>query len=156
MENQEMRLASCRSSILRILYPMENENRIDLSLFDGNSINEWRQKGAGGNQVYTIHTEEDDEKIVAEVYPHDDKFTHLINADLLHHAPELVAELRHMYEREDKLLGWIKRTITEAKDYVIYDEDDEMWTYNEVKNSNPALDAMDFVIDLATTDLKSV
>ena len=135
---------------------MENENRIDLSLFDGNSINEWRQKGAGGNQVYTIHTEEDDEKIVAEVYPHDDKFTHLINADLLHHAPELVAELRHMYEREDKLLGWIKRTITEAKDYVIYDEDDEMWTYNEVKNSNPALDAMDFVIDLATTDLKSV
>ena len=130
---------------------MENENRIDLSLFDGNSINEWRQRGAGGNQVYTIHTEADDEKIVAEVYPHDDKFTHLINADLLHHAPELVAELRRMYEREDKLLGWIKGTITEAKDYVIYDEDDEMWTYNEVKNSNPALDAMDFVVDLSTT-----
>ena len=83
--------------------------------------------------MYTIHTEADDEKIVAEVYPHDDKFTHLINADLLHHAAELVAELRRMYEREDKLLGWIKGTITEAKDYVIYDEDDEMWTYNESK-----------------------
>ena len=93
---------------LKPIYPMENENRIDLSLFDGNSINEWRQRGAGGNQVYTIHTEADDEKIVAEVYPHDDKFTHLINADLLHHAAELVAELRRMYEREDKLLGWIK------------------------------------------------
>ena len=49
-----------------------------------------------------------------------------------------------------------QRTITEAKDYVIYDEDDEMWTYNEVKNSNPALDAMDFVVDLSTTDLKSI
>lgn len=130
---------------------MENENRIDLSLFDGNSINEWRQRGAGGNQVYTIHTEADDEKIVAEVYPHDDKFTHLINADLLHHAPELVAELRRMYEREDKLVGWIKDVIAEAKDYVHYDEEGEMWTYNELKNSNPALDAMDFVCDLAET-----
>ena len=135
---------------------MENKDRIDLSLFDGNSINEWSQTGAGGNQVYTIHTETDDEKIVAEVYPHDDKFTHLINADLLHHAPELVAELRRMYEREDKLLGWIKGTITEAKDYVTYDEEDEMWVFDESKSSNPALDAMDFVIDLATTDLKSI
>ena len=135
---------------------MKKENRIDLSLFDGNSINDWRQTGAGGNQVYTIHAETDDEKIVAEVYPHDDKFTHLINADLLHQAPELVAELRRMYEREDKLLGWIKGTITEAKDYVFYDEEDEMWRYDESKSSNPALDAMDFVIDLATTDLKSI
>lgn len=135
---------------------MENKDRIDLSLFDGNSINEWRQRGAGGNQVYTIHAETDDEKIVAEVYPHDDKFTHLINADLLFEAPKLVAELRRMYEREDKLLGWIKGTITEAKDYVTYDEEDEMWVFDESKSSNPALDAMDFVIDLATTDLKSV
>ena len=45
-------------------------------------------------------------------------------------------------------------TITEAKDYVIYDEDDEMWRYDESKSGNPALDAMDFVIDLSTTDLK--
>lgn len=138
---------------------MENEDRIDLTLFDGNSISEWRQRGAGGNQVYTIYTEADEqefEKIVAEVYPHDDKFTHLINADLLHHAPELVAELRRMYEREDKLLGWIKGTITEAKDYVFYDEEDEMWRYDESKSGNPALDAMDYICDLSTTDLKSI
>ena len=77
------------------------KQRIDLSLFVKLRSTSGDKK-CGGNQVYTIHTEADDEKkIAAEDYPHDDKFTHLINADLLHHAPELVAELRRMYERED-------------------------------------------------------
>tara|TARA_B100000282_G_scaffold255278_1_gene201168 strand:+ start:828 stop:1118 length:291 start_codon:yes stop_codon:yes gene_type:complete len=66
------------------------------------------------------------------------------------------AELKRMYEKEDKLLGWIEGTITEAKDYVYYDEEDEMWRYDESKSGNPALDAMDFVCDLSTTDLKSI
>ena len=69
---------------------------------------------------------------------------------------DVVMELDEMYKREDKLLGWIEGTITEAKDYVTYDKEDEMWVYDESKSSNPALDAMDFVIDLSTTDLKSI
>ena len=64
---------------------------------------------------------------------------------------DVVMELDEMYKREDKLVGWIKDVIAEAKDYVHYDEEGEMWTYNELKNSNPALDAMDFVCDLAET-----
>ena len=79
-----------------------------------------------------------------------------VDARLILAAPDLLAELNRMYEREDKLLGWIKATITEAKDYVYYDEEDEMWRYDESKSGNPALDAMDFVCDLSTTDLKSI
>ena len=66
---------------------------------------------------------------------------------------DLIAELTRMYKREDLLLGCIKGIVKEAKDYVIYDKEDEMWVYDEEKSSNPGLDAMDFVIDLATTDV---
>ena len=75
------------------------------------------------------------------------------NVAVISAAPDLLAELTRMYKREDLLLGWIKGTIAEAKDYVYYDEEDEMWIYDESKSSNPALDAMDFVIDLGTTDI---
>lgn len=68
-------------------------------------------------------------------------------------APELLAELTRMYKREDFLLGCIKGIVNDANDYVIYDKEDEMWVYDEEKSSNPGLDAMDFVIDLATTDV---
>lgn len=61
---------------------------------------------------------------------------------------DVVMELDEMYKREDKLLGWIKGTITDAKVYVTYDEE------GEILSSNPGLPH--FVIDLATTDLKSI
>jgi hypothetical protein len=48
-----------------------------------------------------------------------------------------------MYDREDAL-------IAEAKDLVVYDEEDEMWVYDAEKASNPGLDAMDFVVEIST------
>lgn len=55
----------------------------------------------------------------------------------------LIAELKRMYDREDAL-------IAEAKDLVVYDEEDEMWVYDAEKASNPGLDAMDFVVEIST------
>ena len=58
-------------------------------------------------------------------------------------AMGLIAELKRMYDREDAL-------IAEAKDLVVYDEEDEMWVYDAEKASNPGLDAMDFVVEIST------
>ena len=65
--------------------------------------------------------------------------------DAIEMLPDLVAELKRMYEWKDEL-------IAEVKDLITYDQEDEMWVYDESKSSNPGLDAMDFIIDLATTN----
>lgn len=58
---------------------------------------------------------------------------------------DVVMELDEMYAKEDAL-------IAEVKDLITYDQEEEMWVYDESKSSNPGLDAMDFIIDLATTN----
>lgn len=58
---------------------------------------------------------------------------------------DVVMALDKMYDREDAL-------IAEAKDLVYYDKEDEMWRYDESKSSNPALDAMDFVVEISTME----
>ena len=55
---------------------------------------------------------------------------------------DVVMELDEMYEKEDAL-------IAEVKDLITYDQEDEMWVYDESKSSNPGLDAMDILINLA-------
>ena len=148
------------------------ENRIDLARFEGHVKGPWRyemppEEGmvimAGETMVAELSL------LMSNMSPEtDDVNTTGLNPDaadarLILASPDLHDELKRcyeeldeMYKREDKLLGWIEGTITEAKDYVTYDEEDEMWVFDESKSSNPALDAMDFVIDLATTDLKSI
>lgn len=59
---------------------------------------------------------------------------------------KLIKELRRMYDREDALIAG-------AKELICYDEENEMWGYDESKSSNPGLDAMDFIVDLAHLDL---
>jgi hypothetical protein len=55
---------------------------------------------------------------------------------------DVVMEIDEMYEKEDAL-------IAEVKDLITYDQEDEMWVYDESKSSNPGLDAMDILINLA-------
>ena len=62
--------------------------------------------------------------------------------DAIEMLPDLVAELKRMYEWKDEL-------IAEVKDLITYDQEDEMWVYDESKSSNPGLDAMDILINLA-------
>lgn len=67
----------------------------------------------------------------------------LAQSNAIAKLPTLVAELKRMYDREDGL-------ISEAKDLIYYDKEDEMWRYDESKSGNPGLDAMDFVAEIST------
>ncbi|MDA9991647.1 hypothetical protein N9E35_01430 [Candidatus Marinimicrobia bacterium] len=103
-------------------------DRIDLTQFEG--IGKWEvEKQPDGS--YAIKTGRDN-------------FS-LEEAETIAKLPSLIAELKRMYEWKDEL-------IAEVKDLITYDQEDEMWVYDESKSSNPGLDAMDFIIDLATTN----
>ena len=104
------------------------ENRINLIQFEG--IGEWEvEKRPDGG--YAIKTGRDN-------------FS-LEEAETISKLPSLIAEIRKVYDREDAL-------IAEAKDLIYYDKEDEMWRYDESKSSNPALDAMDFVVEISTME----
>ena len=115
-----------RSKVHRIIitYPMK---RIDLSQFE--KIENWyvleREDGTG----FDIKTGRDHYS--------------LAQSNAIAKLPTLVAELKRMYDREDGL-------ISEAKDLIYYDKEDEMWRYDESKSGNPGLDAMDFVAEIST------
>ena len=105
-------------------YPM---NRIDLSQFE--EIETWYVLERDDGPGFDIKTGRD---------PYS-----LPQSDAIAKLPTLIAELKRMYDREDEL-------ISEAKDLVVYDEEDEMWVYDAEKASNPGLDAMDFVVGIST------
>jgi len=100
-------------------------NRINLAQFQG--IGQWevKQRPDGG---YAIKTGRDN-------------FS-LEEAEAIAKLPTLIAELKRMYEWKDEI-------IAEVKDLITYDQEDEMWVYDESKSSNPGLDAMDILINLA-------
>jgi hypothetical protein len=114
-------------------YPMEN--RIDLAQFEG--LKEWEvEKRPDGG--YAIKTGRDN-------------FS-LEEAETIVKLPNLIAELKRCYEELDEMHAKEDALIAEVKDLITYDQEDEMWVYDESKSSNPGLDAMDFIIDLATTN----
>jgi hypothetical protein len=104
------------------------EKRIDLTQFAGITEGSWFER-TGGNMARWI--------VRGQFLEND------ANEALICAAPDLLAELKKMYAKEDAL-------IAEAKDLIYYDKEDEMWRYDESKSGNPGLDAMDFVAEIST------
>jgi hypothetical protein len=63
-----------------------------------------------------------------------------------------IDDLKDIVEKEKGQMKTLGELIKSAKELIIYDEEDDMWGYDEERWSNPPLDAMDLIVHIATLD----
>jgi hypothetical protein len=63
-----------------------------------------------------------------------------------------IDDLKDIVKREKGRMKTLGELIKSAKELITYDEEDEMWVYDEERCSNPPLDAMDLIVHIATLE----
>ena len=63
-----------------------------------------------------------------------------------------IDDLKDIVKREKGRMKTLGELIKSAKKLITYDEEDEMWVYDEEGCSNPPLDAMDLIVHIATLE----
>jgi hypothetical protein len=63
-----------------------------------------------------------------------------------------IDDLKDIVKKEKGQMKTLGELIKSAKELITYDEEDEMWIYDEERCSNPPLDAMDLIVHIATLD----
>ena len=63
-----------------------------------------------------------------------------------------IDDLKDIVEKEKGQMKTLGELIKSAKELITYDEEGDMWIYDEERCSNPPLDAMDLIVHIATLD----